>query len=134
MDNNFNEEAVRRAYTKRAKNDRVPLWDVTPEQIHRDLYAERAVGGITLHFVVRIKKDMLKDLVAEAIEKQVLETPRDLTDINPSLIQESVFGKYRYRFTLSQGREVSTGTFVRDVQYDMIVAEGLAQRKAARRA
>ena len=110
---NLDEQAIRRAFEKRAKGDKVDFWSVAPEQIHRDLYGIETTR-VAVRFIGEVRDAMLKELIRAEIERLTVQTPCDLTDINP----RRVMVDKRWNFE----------SLTWDVLYAMMVEEAHAAR------
>lgn len=131
--NKFNTQTVRRAFLQRAADQGDPIWSLDAARIHEDVYPGAVVGGVTLHFVTGVQKEMVKDLLREAFLERVVRTHTDLSDISPMLVLEDVFGAHPEN-TMTQDEHRMAREAVYDAWYSLLVEETLAERQPARRA
>jgi hypothetical protein len=121
----FDPNTIRRAFTTHADDNNVHVWNICPEQIHREAFCG-PVGGITLHFVTKVKKAMIDELLRESFRRLSVEHGRDLRDILPAQVAEDIFGTQLCYMTQEARGEVESA--IEGVWYDMMIEDAVGRR------
>jgi len=122
---NFDEQAVRNAFTERAEREKTALYWVNPIQIYHDLYDGSPVGGIKLHFIQKIQSAMVKEIFRATFVEHAKREHRDLNQVGVWHVAEEVLGTWP-QMGITQIEYLEAREVAQEVWYDMIIEEAQA--------